>query len=793
MSRFAKRSLLLAAVVLTLSLLPAHAQTSLVATGWVWRYFDQGSEPSGWRSLLFDDSGWATGPGQLGFGDGDEAKEISRTNSAGATNIAFYFRRTFSVPDPSVFTNLMVRLRRDDGVIVYLNEQEVYRNNMPPGLVNSNTLALMAVADDGNGIFAGPVSVARLNAGDNQLAVEIHQAALTSTDISFDLELLGNATFQPPTVSLLAPIHGTTLGTMNLTLIAGASDNDGTVTTVDFYDGATWIGVATNAPFTLSWTGVAPGPHLLTAVALDNTGLSATSAPASILILPALIPRGAGWKYLDSGPSAGTAWKDPGFNDSGWSNGVAQLGYGDGDEATLISFGPDSTSKFITTYFRRDFDVPDPAAISNLVVRLLRDDGAIVYLNGTEVFRNNMPTGAVTFATTAVIPIEDEQFHGARITHGLLLPGANVLGVEIHQASVTSSDVSFDLELLPNVTPTRPIVRLTAPANNATFFGPTNLTLTADTSDVDSPVPSVIFLDGPTALGTSTVNVVGDASLAHLFNPGPHTLRAVAIDTMGLSATSAPVNIAVIPAPILTTLVATGSVWRFLDTNSAPAAGWRTASFDDSAWRSGPGILGYGQLGSTTLFTTPRTLINIGPMGSRQITAYFRHVFQATNVAGITNLAFRVLRDDGVVVHLNGTEIFRMNMPAGEIFYITQSPAAVSGTNEFFYFPTEVVPGPGLILEGRNILAVELHQDLPTTSDAGFDLGLVATSPPPGSQPTLHLRYDGVTVILTWDVAGFVLQEAGSPEGPYAPSSSSVSPVLITPTLPVRFFRLSQP
>jgi len=88
---------------------------------------------------------------------------------------------------------------------------------------------------------------------------------------------------------------------------------------------------------------------------------------------------------------------------------------------------------------------------------------------------------------------------------------------------------------------------------------------------------------------------------------------------------------------------------------------------------------------------------------------------------------------------------------------------------------------------------VDLHQDLPTTSDAGFDLGLAAISTPPGSQPTLHFSYDGVIVILTWDAAGFVLQEAGSPQGPYEPSASSVSPVPITPTLPARFFRLSQP
>src|SRR5687768_13963903 len=78
------------------------------------------------------------------------------------------------------------------------------------------------------------------------------------------------------------------------------------------------------------------------------------------VLLPAadiLIPTGATWKYLDNGSDQGTGWRAPGFNDSGWASGPAQLGYGDGDEATVVSYGNDSANKYITTYFRRSITV----------------------------------------------------------------------------------------------------------------------------------------------------------------------------------------------------------------------------------------------------------------------------------------------------------------------------------------------------------------------------------------------------------------------------------------------------
>ena len=80
---------------------------------------------------------------------------------------------------------------------------------------------------------------------------------------------------------------------------------------------------------------------------------------------------------------------------------VARLGYGGDGEVTTVSFGPNSDAKYITTYFRRAFEISDTNSFRSLKLRLVRDDGAVVYLNGVEVFRSNMPTGAIGFTTNA--------------------------------------------------------------------------------------------------------------------------------------------------------------------------------------------------------------------------------------------------------------------------------------------------------------------------------------------------------------------------------------------------------
>lgn len=174
-----------------------------------------------------------------------------------------------------------------------------------------------------------------------------------------------------------------------------------------------------------------------------------------------LVPFGGQFRFFDQG-QAPSNWNQLSFNDSGWAYGNAEFGYGDGDESTVVSYGSSSSNKHMTTYFRHTFQVSDPSIFTSLTANLLRDDGAVVYLNGYEVWRSNMPAGTINFNTpsagTVAWPFEDD-WYAANFSATYLQTGNNVLAVEIHQDEPSSSDISFDFSLFGNQNESLSIVR----------------------------------------------------------------------------------------------------------------------------------------------------------------------------------------------------------------------------------------------------------------------------------------------------------------------------------------------
>lgn len=173
------------------------AQTTLVTSGSSWKYLSNGSnQGTAWRSTTFSDTSWSSGLAQLGYGDGDEATVLSYGTSSSKKYITTYFRKTFNLADPTIYSNYTLNVKRDDGVVIYINDVEVYRNNMPTGSIAYNTLASSACSDDGSGFLATTLTPTQTGfvAGNNTIAVEIHQNALNSSDISFDFSLTGNTT-----------------------------------------------------------------------------------------------------------------------------------------------------------------------------------------------------------------------------------------------------------------------------------------------------------------------------------------------------------------------------------------------------------------------------------------------------------------------------------------------------------------------------------------------------------------------------------------------------------------------
>lgn len=201
-----------------------------------------------------------------------------------------------------------------------------------------------------------------------------------------------------------------------------------------------------NNSITSSGVNTTEAPPGGTAVNNGNTGANINITGTT------LIPFGSAWKYYSTGAAPAGAWAGPGYNDAAWPSGASELGYGDGDETTCIPSGGGGTlctptgNKYITSYFRKTINIPNASLYGTYQFNVERDDGYVVYVNGTEVARNNMPAGAVTYTTTASSAIEDAVISFS-IANTFFVNGNNDIAVEMHQANATSSDLSFNLEL----------------------------------------------------------------------------------------------------------------------------------------------------------------------------------------------------------------------------------------------------------------------------------------------------------------------------------------------------------
>lgn len=176
---------------------------TLIGMGADWRYPNvAGAQPANWRDLSFADGGWLAGPAQLGFSNNEENDEATLISNLG--QITYYFRHAFNVTDPTSFADLSLTLLRDDAGVVHLNGREVYRSPNLPAFPAAITHTTTSLAPNGeNTIDRATLNRTNLVAGQNIAAVEIHQQAASSSDVSFALELIGNSLPSPPPVFIL--------------------------------------------------------------------------------------------------------------------------------------------------------------------------------------------------------------------------------------------------------------------------------------------------------------------------------------------------------------------------------------------------------------------------------------------------------------------------------------------------------------------------------------------------------------------------------------------------------------
>jgi hypothetical protein len=252
------------------------------------------------------------------------------------------------------------------------------------------------------------------------------------------------------------------------------------------------------------------------------------------------VAKGSVWKYLDNGSNQGTAWRSRTFNDTTWPSGPAPLGYSDANgqwPATTNSYGPDPNNKYITTYYRRSFTLTDPTLATNLVVSVQRDDGVIVYLNGTGIFTNNLPPsvpiGYLTNALSAVGGVDETTFYAQAVSPALLVSGTNVLAAEIHQSGGTSSDIIFDLELAGALIPPNQSPVINA-GTDQTITLPAGATLSGSVTDDALPLaPGLLTWGWAKFSGPGTVtfgNLSALNTTAGFSTNGSYVLRLTASD-----------------------------------------------------------------------------------------------------------------------------------------------------------------------------------------------------------------------------------------------------------------------
>jgi hypothetical protein len=426
---------------------PSPVIATPIAFKSAWKYDASGTETAGWAVNGFADAAWPSGNGSLGWG-------ISGLGTTLPTKpLTTYYRKTFSVTDPASVKTVDLKLTTMQGAVVYVNGVEAGRLNMPAGKITATTPAagyLSAADEKATKTVTVPGSL--LVAGTNTVSVEVHNVTAGAGRQLFDLQATlygaGGDTSAPSAPTLTATA-GATANTLTWT---GSTDDVALGGFIVQRDGQT---LAVAGPAAAGWTdGTVTNTesHSYTVTAFDMNGNTRVSNTATVSPVadPNLLAFGSDWKwfYAEGGPGAG--WETAAFDDSTWATGPGELGYGDNDEKTKISTSP--TPRPLTAYFRTTVDVDDPAAFASVLASLVRDDGAVVYVNGVEVGRDNMPAGPIGFSTPASSIISDRAAERAivpiTIPASAFQPGANTIAVEVHNSDRWSGDLSMDLRLV---------------------------------------------------------------------------------------------------------------------------------------------------------------------------------------------------------------------------------------------------------------------------------------------------------------------------------------------------------
>ena len=507
------------------------------------------------------------------------------------------------------------------------------------------------------------------------------------------------------------------------------------------------------------------------------------------------------WRYENTGTDLGTAWKEKSYPaESTWATGAACIGVepdvylntnvmvGSGEKLRTDLAGVYSQA-IITYYFRIQFNWSGPAGV-RLRLRHVVDDGAVFYLNGTEVHRFGLAAGATVNYLTGFTGHENQYEGPFLIPTASLVQGDNVLAVEVHQSGSTSTDVVLGavLDALTSYL-ARTTIESVTPAPNA----------------VDVPRESIIGLtlvDGTQKVQTNSVRLwVNDGAVTPLVNkPLGSTVTTVSYNP----GTSLPYGTAVKvklqftddgPVPNVTTYewsyttkvetivlfaINDTTLWRYINDGSDQGVAWRATAFADSTWPEDKALLALES--GATIEPIRTALVRNGI-----VTDYFRtHFNWSGSLAGV-NLRLRLVVDDAAVCYLNGVEVNRSDLiPPGPVNYLTVALTDHEGRD---HYDGPFVISTTNLVAGDNVFAVEVHQNAASSSDVVFGAELTAVRVPAPNFTSARLEGGGLRI--EWTGTG-TLERADFVKGPWTTAPSQTNPQIVPTTGAAGFHRIKQ-
>ena len=161
----------------------------VLPAGSTWSYWDGADSPGeGWTERDFDDGAWSSGAAPLGYGD-PVTTTISYGPDSNDKHLTAWFRTRFTLAEGrGELAGIDLSLRVDDGAAIYIDGIEVVRANLPDGELTADTAAASTVSGTTEETYSTyRLDATTLSEGDVVVAVEVHQASGTSSDLVMDL------------------------------------------------------------------------------------------------------------------------------------------------------------------------------------------------------------------------------------------------------------------------------------------------------------------------------------------------------------------------------------------------------------------------------------------------------------------------------------------------------------------------------------------------------------------------------------------------------------------------------